>query len=323
MAPYLDESRIDSEEAIAALDCRQTLRVWPRPAPRCARRSTCPPMARDRAGGRRRAAPVGARGLPRRLGRRVRRPGAARRARLAGAGQRAPQRAAARLGRSARPGHRGLAVGSCRRARWPLAAEAARRGASLLTVGAADSPLADVAAQARGVHIDIGRGRTTVAHRAVVAARSGAARGRRAGSASTCGRAGAARHGRPARRGRRGLPALVGVLRQPGQGPRHRPWPRSSRRAGGRPAQRRRRRPGRVDAGPHRPDACDVRRAPRRRRTDRGVLRRARSPRHTWPRGRASAGSARRHLRRPLSSTARPCRAWGCSCCATRATATR
>jgi len=56
-----------------------------------------------------------------------------------------------------------IAVSQSGRAAGPLAlaAEAARRGASLLTVGAADSPLADVAAQARGVHIDIGRGRTT------------------------------------------------------------------------------------------------------------------------------------------------------------------
>lgn len=43
-----------------------------------------------------------------------------------------------------------------------LAAEAQRRGAGLLTVGAADSPLADVCARARGVHIDpLASGRTT------------------------------------------------------------------------------------------------------------------------------------------------------------------
>ena len=56
-----------------------------------------------------------------------------------------------------------IAVSLSGRAPGPLAlaAEAARRGASLLTVGAADSPLAAVAAQARGVHIGIGRGRTT------------------------------------------------------------------------------------------------------------------------------------------------------------------
>jgi hypothetical protein len=56
-----------------------------------------------------------------------------------------------------------IAVSLSGRAPGPLAlaAEAARRGASLLTVGAVDSPLADVAAQARGVHIGVGRGRST------------------------------------------------------------------------------------------------------------------------------------------------------------------
>jgi hypothetical protein len=56
-----------------------------------------------------------------------------------------------------------VAVSLSGRAPGPLAvaAEAARRGASLLTVGAADSPLADVCARARGVHIDVGRGRAS------------------------------------------------------------------------------------------------------------------------------------------------------------------
>src|SRR5450631_2154170 len=56
-----------------------------------------------------------------------------------------------------------VAVSLSGRAPGPLAvaAEAARRGASILTVGAADSPLADVCARARGVHIDVGRGRTS------------------------------------------------------------------------------------------------------------------------------------------------------------------
>ncbi|MBC7558798.1 MAG: phosphosugar isomerase [Dermatophilaceae bacterium] len=56
-----------------------------------------------------------------------------------------------------------VAVSLSGRAPGPLAvaAEAARRGASLLTVGAADSPLAEVCARARGVHIDVGRGRTS------------------------------------------------------------------------------------------------------------------------------------------------------------------
>ena len=54
-----------------------------------------------------------------------------------------------------------VAVSLSGRARGPVAvaAEAARRGASLLTVGAADSPLADICARARGVHIDVGRAR--------------------------------------------------------------------------------------------------------------------------------------------------------------------
>ncbi|QDO89240.1 phosphosugar isomerase [Ornithinimicrobium ciconiae] len=42
-----------------------------------------------------------------------------------------------------------------------IAAEAARRGASLLTVGADDSPLAEVCRRARGTHIGVGRGRTS------------------------------------------------------------------------------------------------------------------------------------------------------------------
>jgi hypothetical protein len=56
-----------------------------------------------------------------------------------------------------------VAVSLSGRARGPLAvaAEAARRGASLLTVGASNSPLAEVCARARGVHIDVGRGRTS------------------------------------------------------------------------------------------------------------------------------------------------------------------
>ena len=56
-----------------------------------------------------------------------------------------------------------VAVSLSGRAPGPLAvaAEAARRGASLLTVGAADSPLAEVCARARGVHIGVGRGRTS------------------------------------------------------------------------------------------------------------------------------------------------------------------
>lgn len=54
-----------------------------------------------------------------------------------------------------------VAVSLSGKARGPLAvaAEAARRGAHLLTVGAVDSPLAAVCASARGVHVGVGRGR--------------------------------------------------------------------------------------------------------------------------------------------------------------------
>jgi len=50
-----------------------------------------------------------------------------------------------------------VAVSQSGRAEGPLAlaAEASRRGAALLTVGAPDSPLAAVCAQARGIHIDV------------------------------------------------------------------------------------------------------------------------------------------------------------------------
>ncbi|MFN8046728.1 MAG: SIS domain-containing protein [Dermatophilaceae bacterium] len=50
-----------------------------------------------------------------------------------------------------------IAVSQSGRAAGPLrlAAEAARRGARLLTIGASDSPLAEVCARARGVHVDV------------------------------------------------------------------------------------------------------------------------------------------------------------------------
>jgi glucose/mannose-6-phosphate isomerase len=56
-----------------------------------------------------------------------------------------------------------VAVSLSGRAAGPLAlaAEAARRGSTLLTVGADDSPLADVSRQARGTHVAVGRGRTS------------------------------------------------------------------------------------------------------------------------------------------------------------------
>lgn len=56
-----------------------------------------------------------------------------------------------------------VAVSLSGRAPGPLgiAAEAARRGAALLTVGADDSPLAEVCRRARGVHIGVGRSQTS------------------------------------------------------------------------------------------------------------------------------------------------------------------
>ena len=56
-----------------------------------------------------------------------------------------------------------IAVSLSGRAEGPVAVahEAARRGAALLTVGADDSPLADISHRARGVHIGVGRGRTS------------------------------------------------------------------------------------------------------------------------------------------------------------------
>ncbi len=54
-----------------------------------------------------------------------------------------------------------VAVSLSGRAQGPLAvaAEAARRGAALLTVGADDSPLAEVSRRARGIHVGVGRNR--------------------------------------------------------------------------------------------------------------------------------------------------------------------
>lgn len=160
MAQFFDESRIDSDGTLAALDSRQTLRGL----------ATAGAQVRE-------AIDLSAEGGIRRVA----------------GGERPRSVLVASLGGSAvvcdvlellaepgspvpvsvrrnlpLPGWVGpldlvIAVSLSGRAPGPLAlaAEAARRGAALLTVGAVDSPLADVAAQARGVHIGIGRGRTT------------------------------------------------------------------------------------------------------------------------------------------------------------------
>lgn len=160
MAPFFDESRVDSDEALAALDSHQTLRGL----------ATAGAQVREAVSLAQEA------GIERVAG-----------------GERPRSVLVASLGGSAvvcdvlellaepgspvpvsvrrnvpLPGWVGpldlvVAVSLSGRAPGPLAlaAEAARRGAALLTVGAVDSPLADVAARARGVHIGVGRGRTT------------------------------------------------------------------------------------------------------------------------------------------------------------------
>jgi hypothetical protein len=160
MAPFFDESRIDSDEALAALDSQQTLRGL----------ATAGAQVRE-------AVELSAEGGIQRVG----------------GGERPRSVLVASLGGSAvvcdvlellaepgspvpvsvrrnvpLPGWVGpldlvIAVSLSGRAPGPLAlaAEAARRGAALLTVGAVQSPLADVAARARGVHIGVGRGRST------------------------------------------------------------------------------------------------------------------------------------------------------------------
>lgn len=160
MAPFLDESRMDDEEAIARLDSRQTLRGLATAGAQVREALDLASEAGiERVGGGERPRSV----LVASLG------GSAVVCDvlelLAEPGSPVPVSVRRNL---PLPGWVGpldlvIAVSLSGRARGPLAlaAEAARRGASLLTVGAADSPLAEVAARARGVHIGIGRGRTT------------------------------------------------------------------------------------------------------------------------------------------------------------------
>ena len=166
-----------------------------------------------------------------------------------------------------------VAVSLSGRARGPLAlaAEAARRGASLLTVGAADSPLADVCARARGrahrrrPRAVLARARSLWSLLTPVLLAADALGLRRGG------RAGALRHAptgstcRPRRCRPRSEsfvnPAKILAIALADSDPGG---------AGRRAAERRRRRPGRLDAGAHRPHARDVRRAAGRRLADRG-----------------------------------------------------
>ena len=179
-----------------------------------------------------------------------------------------------------------VAVSLSGRARGPLAlaAEAARRGASLLTVGAADSPLADVCARARGrprrrrAAAGPPRARSLWSLLTPVLLAADALGLVEAGEQVLYDTADRLDEHAEACR-----PAL-GVLRQPGQDPRHRAGRLGPGGARRRPADRRRRRPGRLDAGAHRPHAGVVRRAAGRRLADRRDVRRA-VHRRRWPRG--------------------------------------
>ena len=158
--PVLDEARIDDEEAIAALDSRQTLRSLAMAGAqvRQAIDLTADAGVQRVAGGDRpRSVLVASLG------------GSAVVADvlelLAEPGSPVPVHVRRNL---PLPGWVGaldlvVAVSQSGRAEGPLAlaAEAARRGASLLTVGAPRSPLAHLCAQARGIHVDIPAGLTS------------------------------------------------------------------------------------------------------------------------------------------------------------------
>ena len=160
MAPFLDESLIDDPEQIASRDSRQTLRALATAGAQVREAVTLSREAGiERVGGGDRPRSV----LVASLG------GSAVVADvlelLAEPGSPVPVTVRRNL---PLPGWIGpldlvVAVSLAGRARGPVAvaAEAARRGASLLTVGAEDSPLADICARARGVHIGVGRGRTS------------------------------------------------------------------------------------------------------------------------------------------------------------------
>ncbi|HET8602391.1 MAG TPA: SIS domain-containing protein [Marmoricola sp.] len=160
MAPFLDESLVDDEAQIARLDSRQTLRALATAGAQVREALTLSQEAGIEAvagGERPRAVVVASLG------------GSAVVADvlelLAEPGSPVPVSVRRNL---PLPGWVGpldlvIAVSLSGRAQGPvaLAAEAARRGAALLTVGALESPLAEICARARGVHVGVGRGRTS------------------------------------------------------------------------------------------------------------------------------------------------------------------
>jgi glucose/mannose-6-phosphate isomerase len=160
MCPFLDESIIDDEEAIARRDTRQTLRALAtagaqvREAVHLSREAGVDQVARGERPRSVLVASLGGSAVVADVLEMLAEPGS-------------PVPVAVRRNVPL-PGWVGpldlvVAVSLSGRAQGPLAvaAEAARRGAALLTVGAAGSPLADICARARGVHIDVGRGRTS------------------------------------------------------------------------------------------------------------------------------------------------------------------
>ncbi|MGI8716871.1 MAG: SIS domain-containing protein [Lapillicoccus sp.] len=158
--PLLDESLIDDEDAIARADSRQTLRSLASAGAQVRRGIHLSAEAGvDRVGGGQRPRSV----LVASLG------GSAVVADvlelLAEPGSPVPVSGRRNL---PLPGWVGpldlvIAVSQSGRAEGPLAlaAEAARRGAALLTVGAPGSPLAEICARARGIHVDIPVERTS------------------------------------------------------------------------------------------------------------------------------------------------------------------
>ncbi len=158
--PFLDESLIDDEEAIAARDSRQTLRSLASAGAQVRHAVDLSEEAGiHRMGGGERPRSV----LVASLG------GSAIVADvlelLAEPGSPVPVHVRRNL---PLPGWVGaldlvVAVSQSGRAEGPLAlaAEAARRGAALLTVGAPGSPLAEVCAAARGIHVDVPVGLTS------------------------------------------------------------------------------------------------------------------------------------------------------------------
>ena len=152
--PHLDEDFLDSAEALERLDSRGSLRPRPPPGaqgPRPSGAARAPGTPRGAGGPRPRSVLVASLG------------GSAVVSDildvLAEPGSPVPltTRREAPLPGWIGPLDLVIAVSQSGRAAGPLAlaAEAARRGASLLTVGAPDSPLADVCVRGRGVHVDI------------------------------------------------------------------------------------------------------------------------------------------------------------------------